>query len=250
MNMIHIVNGDAAAGALHAALDVAARNDRIVVSRDDLAVGPLRTIDDSVAPRAAFWQRVRGERFDTVAQDLSAATDSLRQLVGEEGEIVVWHGPNVSDQLLLRRVAFHLRGVPHRLNEVVVPAAEPGADACLATCSLATIAALFASVSPVSLLRGGRLALEWQALKQVDCDVRRLRDNHFEAENFGELDSLIVQKLTDDWRSCTDIAGAVDGAHADLPAWDLLVAWRCRALAQNGQASVAPDGSAVRLPPG
>ncbi|MEA3129237.1 MAG: hypothetical protein QOF46_1032, partial [Paraburkholderia sp.] len=58
MSTIHLTNGDVAAESLRAALRDAGRDDRVHALRDDLAVGPLRGVDDAPHVRADFWDRV------------------------------------------------------------------------------------------------------------------------------------------------------------------------------------------------
>ena len=43
-----------------------------------------------------------------------ALVDSL---VRDEAQVVIWHGQSAADQLTLRRVAYHLRNTPQRMNE-------------------------------------------------------------------------------------------------------------------------------------
>lgn len=244
MNLIHIVNGDDAAHALGQALALAAPRDRIVVFRDNLTVGPLRSIDDSHDSRAAFWQRVHGGKLCERAEPLDEANAMLRQLVGEHDQVVVWHSPVVSDQLLLRRVAFHLREVPQRVNEVALSTGPDTSEVALGARSPAEIVERLPQVSPISLLKLGRLAVQWQELKLSDCEVRCLRGNTFDSESFDHLDGRIVEALGEQWRSCAELASELG-----LDAADSVVAWRCRALAEQGQATLATDGSAARLPP-
>ena len=58
MSTIHLTNGDVAADSLRTALRQAGRDDPVQSLRDDLAVGPLRGVDDTPEVRAEFWQRV------------------------------------------------------------------------------------------------------------------------------------------------------------------------------------------------
>lgn len=123
MHYIHVVNGDLAARMLDEALQASERHDRVVVLRDDLAVGPLRAIDDSNATRIAFWQRVIGAAehglSQTVVDAFDASAATLRALTDDsDSEVVVWHAQNAADQLMLRRLAYRLRLSPQRLSEI------------------------------------------------------------------------------------------------------------------------------------
>jgi len=61
MSTIHLTNGDVAAESLRTALRETGRDDRVQALRDDLAVGPLRGIDDDPQVRATFWDRVSAD---------------------------------------------------------------------------------------------------------------------------------------------------------------------------------------------
>ncbi|WP_429497948.1 DUF1835 domain-containing protein [Robbsia andropogonis] len=157
MVFTHVVNGDRAATLLDEALalpaNAARRGDPVVVLHDDLTVGPLRHIDESAEARVGFWQRVlgAGERgmSQTITDAFAINDHTLKTLtVDNEGEVVFWHTRHAADQLLLRRLAYRLRNMPQRLNEIAIQsdrpigeldARHPGYDRAAHAASLAAV---------------------------------------------------------------------------------------------------------------
>jgi hypothetical protein len=262
MSMIHLTNGDVAADSLRTALQQAGRNDHVQALRDDLAVGPLRGVDDTPEVRAEFWQRVMdGAQRDGVPRnflrEFSEQATVLEQVAAAATQVVVWHGESAADQLTLRRVCYHLRNSPQRLNEVrlsIRDLTDPGA-AAHSRADRATSVGMFApdvlqtrlpDVAPISVLRISRLALEWQEVKQANGETRRWRDNTFTSGTFAELDALILEHASDAWRPAARIAAQQMVADLGFLVSDSLVFWRFRELAASGRVSLRGDPSAWR----
>ena len=130
MSTIHLTNGDVAAESLRAALAEASRDDRVHALRDDLAVGPLRGIDDGPDVRAEFWDRVSADTRRDFLREFREQAAALENIARGDANLVVWHGESAADQLMLRRVCYHLRNSPQRLNEVrlsIRDLTDPGA---------------------------------------------------------------------------------------------------------------------------
>ena len=252
MDYIHVVNGDLAARLLGEALEKAGRNDRIVVLRDDLAIGPLRSIDDSHAARVVFWQRVLGAAEHGLSQTISDAFDAgdmtLHELGVDDGsEIVLWHAQNAGDQLMLRRVAYHLRTTPQRLNEIGVKAQwmvnpESGAPGD-GDCTPEALRDRFKAIAPISLLRITRLALEWQELKQLNHEMRRWRENTFQSAQFSDLDTMIIEYTGVTWQPYLAVAHKIRHDDPGMVATDTVIAWRCRELAAQSRLSLDNDAT-------
>jgi hypothetical protein len=251
MDYIHVVNGDPAARLLADVLAGVGRKDRIVVLRDDLALGPLRAIDDASTARIAFWQRALGAGEHGIAQTVVDAFDAnaamLHDLAAEDTtEVVLWHAQNASDQLMLRRIAYHLRNTPQRLNEIGLPTRS---IACSARhqentgnpCTPAALAERLHAIAPISLLRISRLALEWQELKQLDYEMRRWRDNTFKSATFNDVDAMILELATTEWQLCLTVADRIRSVDAGSVVSDILLAWRVRELALHGKIVLEGD---------
>ncbi len=252
MNTIHITNGDVAADSLRTALREAGRNDRVEVLRDDLAIGPLCGSDSSPDVRAAFWRQVTGDEARDFVQAFSEQAAALAQVVAAAAPVVVWHAQSAADQLMLRRVCYHLSERPQRLNEVRLSIEDLAGSGTLAQqrADHATSVGMFApdllrahlsDAAPISVLRIGRLALEWQAVKQADAEMRRWRDNLFTSGRFAELDALVLAHARAGWQRAAEVAAKVMTADTGLLVSDLLVLWRLRELAASGHVHLRGD---------
>jgi hypothetical protein len=270
MSTIHLTNGDVAATSLRAALQLAGRDDVVEALRDDLAVGPLRGVDDTPDVRADFWQRVT----DDTRRDGGRPVDTRRDFPGEfreqtalletivaadfyESQVVVWHAESASDQLTLRRVCYHLRNSPQRLNEVrlsIHDLTDPAAWAH-SRADRATSVGMFTpemlqkrlpDVAPISVLRISRLALEWQEVKQANGETRRWRDNTFTSGTFSDLDALILEQATDAWQPASRIGAQLMASQLGFLVSDSIVLWRFRELAASGHVSLRGDTSEWR----
>ncbi|AKJ69799.1 hypothetical protein PATSB16_42260 [Pandoraea thiooxydans] len=248
MEYTHIVNGDHAGGVMRQVLEHAGRGERVVVLRDDLAIGPLREIDDDPRQRAAFWQRVAPMLKRDFSLDLTSELDTLRELAGESNQVSIWHGDSAADQLMLRRVAFHLRTCPARLNEVALKAPDLGnpglaADAptALAMYPESVIATRLRLIAPISVLRIGRLALEWRALKHAETQIRRWQHNTFEGGTYADVDETLMALLPETAISTSLTIAAATQAIRGFFATDTFVLWRYRELQASGRLELRGD---------
>ncbi len=247
MSIFHVTNGDIAAESLREALRLAERDERVVPLKDDLAVGQLRGIDDNSENRALFWQHVLSEaKFDFIAK-LKEQDALLHEIVGDSGQVVVWHGQSAADQLTLRRVAYALRNAPQRLNEARFNHADfiPGrerphrirADDMTAAGMFtpAEFLAKLPSAAPISVLRISRLALEWQEVKQINSDTRRWRDNTFIAGTYSDIDEAILHLARGGWKRVADVVAQVMGMSFGFLVNEAVAFWRCRELIAAGK---------------
>ncbi|KVV47252.1 hypothetical protein WK81_06075 [Burkholderia ubonensis] len=250
MSTIHVIQGGSAAASLSEALAQAGRDERVVGLLDDLAVGPLKGVDETPEIRAAFWQRVLGDQIPDWKAEVEREFARLDLLAMDTGQVVVWHAPSVGDKLLLRRVAYHLRNVPQRLNEVRLSEADLGAASTRADRACATgmfspaqLLAKLPEAAPISVLRIGRLALEWQEAKHLDAELRYWVSNTIKSGHYGDLDALILAHAEDGWLPARRLAGGVmaDADRGGLFVSDSIALWRCRELAAAGRLELQDD---------
>ncbi|WP_244847406.1 DUF1835 domain-containing protein [Caballeronia sp. SL2Y3] len=252
MNTIHVTNGDCAADALTHALRLAERTDQVIALRDDLAVGPLRDIDESPVARAAFWRQVSSTPAD-IEDQLQSQLALLGRLARGDGQVVVWHGQSAADQLTLRRVAYFLRNAPQRLNEakltfddlaIEAPDAHPDS---LRRADRATSVGMFSprqllaklpTAAPISVLRISRLALEWQEAKHSSAENRRLRDNMLVSGTWLDVDETLLELATPEWQPAKRIAAGAMARRFDFLMSDSVAFWRCRELVTAGRLKI------------
>ncbi|MCG1017442.1 MULTISPECIES: DUF1835 domain-containing protein [Burkholderiaceae] len=250
MTTIHITNGDVAAASLRAALASTQRNEEVLALRDNLAFGPIRAVDSDVHERAAFWQQVLDERDRDVVSELNEQNATLERLVGSAAtNIVVWHAQSASDQLMLRRVAWYLRTQPQRLNEVALGTRElpretaPRADGAstIGMFGADALAARIRKAAPISVLRIGRLALEWQDVRRLNGDVRCWRENRFVTGTYAPIDDAWLQHTDDRWQMATNVAAQVMKVDFGVCVTDAIALWRCRELVTAGRLALSGE---------
>lgn len=251
MQYIHVVNGDVAGATLKQALAQAGRPDSVVVLRDDLAVGPLADVDSVAMARSGFWQRVAPNSNIDFSAEMRDALASLADVREATTEVAIWHGQSASDQLMLRRVAFHLHQSPQRINEVGMDVREleaPNGQGPLTSIGMysgARLARRFSTIAPVSVLRIGRLAYEWQQTVRENADVRLWKGNTLVPVSYATVDEVILEHVPTDWASARDVVGSIMGAIDGLLASDWFVFWRCRELVGNGQLLLRGDADSL-----
>jgi hypothetical protein len=158
---------------------------------------------------------------------------------------------------MLRRVCYHLRNSPQRLNEVrlsIHDLTDPGAWAHSRR-DRATSVGMFApavlqthlpDAAPISVLRISRLALEWQEVKQANGETRRWRDNTFTSGSFAELDALLLEHATEHWQPAARVAAELMAAELGFLVSDIVVLWRLRETAATRRLRLRGDVSAWR----
>ncbi|SPB13970.1 hypothetical protein NOV72_01219 [Caballeronia novacaledonica] len=259
MNMIHVTNGDCAAQSLTDALRRAERDERVIVLRDDLAVGPIRDIDESPLVRATFWRQVMNSAVDFEGE-LEEQQALFGRLARGDDQIVVWHGQSASDQLTLRRVAYHLRNAPQRLNEAKLThddltiAADESDPERVGRADRATAVGMFSpkqllaklpTAAPISVLRISRLALEWQEAKYANAETRRLRDNMLVSGTWIDIDEALLDLAGPEWKPAREIAGAAMAQRFDFMLSDAVAFWRCRELVTSGRLKIRGTPSEI-----
>ncbi|WDG77627.1 DUF3658 domain-containing protein [Pseudomonas chlororaphis] len=225
MKTIHIAPNNSAAGCMVCALDKPRRKPLVFTLWDDLTVGPLRDIDDTLGLRldAALDCEGLGHIYSAARWDFE-----LIQLISlTDVPIVIWHGPCVDDQLKLRRLSYRLRDTPQRLFEVSLSSDDisllnrhhMGTDdpirtrdtLSVADFSPETLRTKLASTTPISVLRIDQLALEWQKIKKANAPWRRWRNNALENTDFAELDARVVELATAEWQLARLVVGELMG---------------------------------------
>jgi hypothetical protein len=237
----------------------AERDERVIALRDDLAVGPIRDIDESPLARATFWRQVLNSAIDFEGE-LEEQQALFGRLARGDDQIVVWHGQSAADQLTLRRVAYHMRNVPQRLNEaklthddltIATGDSDPehvGREdraTAVGMFSPKQLLAKLPTAAPISVLRISRLALEWQEAKYANADTRRLRDNMLVTGTWIDIDEVLLDLAGPEWKPARQIAGAAMGQRFDFMLSDSIAFWRCRELVTAGRLKIRGTPSEI-----
>ena len=228
-NIVHVVCGDSAAGCLRQGLrEGDATGHEIYTVRDDLSIGPLGNINE----RLRFLVReVAGDSADTeLRKNLGTGAESWPSCDAFAGrEIIIWHSPNVIEQMMLRMVVSRLNGCelleietnrhgsPKRATAEHTPdylVAMVNAGARLPASRIAALHAdwkrLCESPEPLRILTAGRIA-------PVTCD-------YYDAQILGQCTN--TPKLAG--RVIGDVLGNCEQVVSDT-----FIAYRVRKLVEK-----------------
>jgi hypothetical protein len=158
--MLHITNGDCAAGILRAAR----LPGRVIVSADVLHDGPAPVVAE------AEWYQVRAAHHaqrghgspEAIEMDLAAADASV-DAGRDDDEVVLWFEHDLFDQLLLIRLLDRIAAWPARPAVTLV-----GTDRYLGTLRSAALASLFPTRQPVSPAQFDLVRSAWSAFRSED----------------------------------------------------------------------------------
>ncbi|CAG7608932.1 hypothetical protein PAESOLCIP111_01113 [Paenibacillus solanacearum] len=128
---VHIVLGDSFAGSMKLALKELGREDthKLIVLRDNYAVGPLGDLDSPEGRKArSSWFRDNiteaCEAYAEFEEDYNELLDKLEH-IPEQAEVLVWTGGNACEQAGMRHALYLLRSKRKR-NAISVR--DAGAD--------------------------------------------------------------------------------------------------------------------------
>lgn len=233
--MLHLTCGDGAADALRAAMAGGALAPAPVrVMPDDLAVGPLHSVDTPPClERARFWHQLGGEALAgrAIAAELSADAEWLR--APDARRLCLWHGDSASEQLLLRRVCALL---PARVELHAVAGGtgecRSGPRRAIAMLAPADLAALPAE--RLDAASRDRLGAQWLHWCERDDSLRLWLDGRLQGADYALIDNALLAECTAQWRPARRLIAPVMAGVDGLFVTDLLSLWRLRQLAVEG----------------
>jgi hypothetical protein len=241
-NVLHILSGDSAAGCLKHGLEShCITGHEIHVVRDDLSVGPLQGIEE----RASFLvNELLGASAEAELRDyLSAGPASWPPHGGFSGrKVVVWHSPNVIEQMMLRMVVS-------RLSECDLLEIEPhrqGSDRrATAEHSPGELAAIVDAGTRLSAGRIAALQEDWERLRRAPEPLRILQAERIVPVALSYYDSQILAGCSDTPRPAMRVVGEVLGTSKQLVT-DTFISCRLRQLIEDGRVEAIKSGSSLR----
>ena len=229
-NIIHVVCGDSAAGCLrHGLQEGGTAGQEVYTVRDDLSIGPLGDIDE----RLRFLVgEVAGDSADAeLRKHLGAGPESWPSCDAFAGrEIIIWHSPNVIEQMMLRMVVSRINDCdlleidPHRHGSTKRATAEHTPDY------------LVAMVHAAARLPASRIAAlhaDWKQLCEAPEPLRILRGDRITPVNLDYYDAQILGQCTKTPRLAGRVIGDVLG-NCEQVVSDTFIFYRLRRLIKTG----------------
>jgi hypothetical protein len=231
MNTVNVLYGHSAAGSLqHGLKEGAISGHEVLRVSDELSFGPLKDVRE----RESFLIHCfTGESDDANLRErvtVGVETWPSRAQYSDR-DIVIWHSPNVGEQLMLRMVVYRLTS--SRLFEITPPAhgrfrrstAEYTPDE------------LAAMVTTATELQGGRLAelrADWQRLRLAPEPLRILNAGRIVPVAMEFYDAQILARCAGIPRPAERVIGEVLG-NCEQVVSDTFIRFRLFELVTNGR---------------
>ena len=240
-NILHIISGDSAAGCLkHGLASSRITGHEIHVVTDDLSVGPLQSVDERVSFLVDELLGVSaGEELRDYLSAGPASWPSCDDFSGRK--VVVWHSPNVIEQMMLRMVVSRLSGCD--LLEIEPP--RQGSDRrATAEHSPSELAAIVDAGTRLSAGRIATLQDDWERLGRAPEQLRILQAGSIVPVALSYYDSQVLAGCTETPRPAMRVVGEVLGYSEQLVT-DTFISYRLRKLIEDGR--VEADNSGISL---
>jgi len=241
MKIVHVVFGDSASSRLRAFFRKEKQNstNAIFCFRDDLSIGPLSNLDSAQGhlTRIRYLKNVHLERnadSDMEFCPTDIGIDAIKAFnFGKYNRIVIWHGNNIQDKLLLYLTCALL---PEKnLYEVAITETvmQHGyAPIKLAECSTSSISQLVQSIKPIDGNQKDLFIREWYSSSQSDKLVRILNQGKIVEVDESYYDSYILSDCTEDFTPATQIVWNVMGRCGQSIA-DVFLKYRVKGLVKQ-----------------
>ena len=247
--VLHIAQGDTAAGLLLQATRALALPGRVHRIREDLSHGPLADGRARMAYMKACC-RCLDEDFDPNpgVDDTDRQWRSLRQRVGRErpGAVAVWHSGSGADYVFLRMVASWLVDAGAPLCAVAVP--PRGTDHGVGIYDTGRLAPMFERRRELAEAEVQTLAREFTAIRARPEPLRRYDGAELQFLPMETYDARILERVRDDWGPAVWVIADLWKDWQDGRNWpsDVFIAARLRALIDAGRVEFRGDRSGLR----
>ncbi|WP_079212805.1 DUF1835 domain-containing protein [Brucella pituitosa] len=224
---------------------------QILSFADDLTFGPIDDIDTGAINRASFLKHVYDEPV-LCQMEMQGGLEEILQREASQLQfdtprtpkpIVIWHGNNAADQLLLRRVVCQLRHQIRPLFELNLPLRDRNGivyDTETAVPAPYCVEQLWTRFNPIDMTRQQILIADWQRLRK-DKGLRQISGQRLTVHSLGALDASILQLFVSGWKSINDIGMTSVTEIEGNPVSSVFVNWRIRELVSGRKMETRSD---------
>ncbi len=224
---------------------------QILSFADDLTFGPLDDIDTGAINRASFLKQA----YEGSVLRQMEMQGRLEQILQREASqlqfdtprtpkpIVIWHGNNAADQLLLRRVVCQLRHQIRPLFELNLPLRDKNGvvyDSETAVPAPDCVEQLWTRLNPIDMTRQQILIADWQRLRK-NKGLRQISGQRLTVHSLDALDARILQLFGSEWKSIDDIGAKTVTEIDGNPVSSRFVQWRIRELVSERKLETKSD---------
>lgn len=220
MKIVHVVFGDAALSRLRAFLrnDKQSSVNRVFCYRDDLSIGPISELNSEMglSKRISYVKNVYKERnqessFEAFIPEIGL--DSICQFNFKKYDrVIIWHGNNVQDKLLLYAVCALLPDVDLHEAAITDDIKQHGYSPIkIAECSYKSMSALLDGATLMSPSTKQAHAAQWTSISQSNKLLRILNQGNVVNVEESYYDSFILSDCTEEFTPADQIVGNVMG---------------------------------------
>ncbi len=245
MSIIHLIVGDHAARPLKEALLQGDQlGEEVIVLKDILHVGPLKTEDLGFSQgRSAFWNEVNGAgHAPVVVEDLEKLMDcSSRLSNNDQLKIWLWMAPCPADVCAYFWLLHFLKKHQGRFSVININGLP-----FLDEQGKLFYPASFSMIPPKEIIKARKLArvitpsewetdgAEWTRLSQENAGIRKhLVGKQLQGCPIDEYDHLLLELIKPQFQKTNKIIQAALTKH-NIPTGDLFLLWRLRVMAEAG----------------
>jgi hypothetical protein len=248
LDAVHYASGGAAGGSLRALCKGRPR-DCVVECVDPLAIGPLRDLDlpDGLWARKRYLRQLFARIAEAELFDSLTARIGLPELGAgrpDAARAIVWCGPNVDEQLMLRAACARWGTRPLYFVDVGAAAGGTGLHRAVGACTPEELRVAEQGALLLSAAAQAALAADWERLLRSEHRLRIFeRDQIVDCEE-DRFDPLLLAACPGEFASGARLVGQVMGESTHLIA-DSFLDYRLRELIARGE--IEADDAAVRL---
>lgn len=245
MKIIHVVFGDSALSRLRAFFRSEKQNSSngFFCYRDDLSIGPITNLDSGQghSNRVRYLRNIHLERNADSSKEFPHSDIGINAIkafnFGKYDKIVIWHGNNIQEKLLLYLACALL---PHEnLYEAAITEAikQHGYTPIKVTeCSSSSISTLLDCITPIDSNKKELYKQEWIKSSQSEKLVRILNQGNIVEVDESYYDSYILSDCTEDFTPATQIVWNVMGRCGQSIA-DAFLKYRVKGLVKKNELS-------------
>lgn len=243
MRIIHVVFGDPASSRLRAFFRKEKQNSTngIFCFKDDLSIGPIKNLDSPQGnlSRVNYLKNIHLERngdSPLMLDQSDIGIEALRSFnFGKYDKVVVWHGNNIQEKLLLYLVCALLPN--ENLYEAAISETveQHGYTPIrLAECNISSLTTLLSSISPIDSNKKQAYKKEWEKSSQSDKLVRILSQEKITEVDESYYDSFIISDCTEDLTPASQVVWNVMGRCGQSIA-DAFLKYRVKRLVKRNE---------------
>lgn len=209
MKTLHIVANASASGVLRSSLREKEIQEEVLLCEGLFQYAPLFANNEQLERRAEALCGMLAARSFSAEKYVEGITDFLNTDFFRYDRVVVWHGSNAEEQLLLRFVASLVKKSLWEVDVTRIRSLLPNpnmGNIALSACDSKQISFLLGCKEPLTNERHEALASEWTVSSFPQAELRMWHEDHIVPLSVTTFDNILVEECQTT-RSATRVVG-------------------------------------------